>query len=304
MKMFSAYMRSWNRSFSMQVVNLLTLTLSYSLLIFMANGAFNFNRILQSWGEDFKVTVYIKDGELKNKANWEDKLKSQPLIESFRAISREEEVDNIAKSLNETFIKDIDLKEIVPETYELTLKSSLATDGLFTSKLEDLVGWLKLENFIEDVSYGRNWLSNYSELVKYTSEFFLLLTSVLIFSGLYILSHITKSSISNRREEIEVLEIIGASKNHIRLPYIVETAINSLMALSLALLINYCVFSLIQNNLRKNPMFIGLPEQFSFFNVWIIMGLVFVCTMSGVIISFITVRVINNGWSAATRLSN
>lgn len=303
MNLLNSYFRSWVSRFGSQLINVLSLAITYSLLIFMANGAFNLNAVLYNWGEDFKVNVYLKDVKDKKLSEFEAKLQNIELVENFRRVSQEEEIENISKSLNDTFIKGVDLREIVPDTYELTIKSSVDKTLNFQYKLIELVNILKMESFVEDVSYGQNWLQNYSRLISYITNFFILLCFVLLTSGLYILSTITSASISNRREEIEILEVIGATANKIRLPYVIEASVNSFLAMIIGLIINYGIFKTIQLNLKNNPMFIGLPEQLTFFNTSVLALLILLSIALAAIISFFIVKKINNGWAEATRLN-
>jgi len=109
------------------------------------------------------------------------------------------------------------------------------------------------------------------------------------------------ASITARREEIEILELIGATASMIRRPYVVEGALIGLIASLLAVGISFGVQSWQISLLSKNLELARLVSQVSFLGIVISLSFIICGTFLGAFGAWMTVRKINDGWSAAQK---
>ena len=108
----------------------------------------------------------------------------------------------------------------------------------------------------------------------------------------------SKTSVAMRREEIEVLELVGATRSYIRTPFILEGAFMGLVSSALALGFSYVVFHYIELFVKNNfdPKFL----YFNFTNLnWTLSTLI---VLSGILIGALgaglSVSKVNSGWAA------
>ena len=74
---------------------------------------------------------------------------------------------------------------------------------------------------VTDVSYGQSWVENYSALVALLQQLGINCYFDIWFF-LLIVGNSIRHAISQRIEEIEILELVGATRLMIQLPYIFE----------------------------------------------------------------------------------
>ena len=73
-----------------------------------------------------------------------------------------------------------------------------------------------------------------------------------------VVSAVVRSSVSARAREIEVLALVGATRRYIRFPFQLEGAIQTVLAMILALLLLHVVADYLQDGLREIMPLIGM----------------------------------------------
>lgn len=293
--------RSWIHHTGMQITTLTVLVASFSVVSFILIFMLNLESILSNWGESIRVTVYIKDSvtseqleKLKNRILSFDDTSSVSFIDKKAATQAfKQQMSSYAPSL----LNDAEFANPFPASFVITLKSGLhgVSDmprlEAFAQKVQDLDG-------VEDISYGQNWVQNFSHLVEGVSKSGWILISVLLAGSLLVISNSIRVSISSRKEEIEILELVGATSQMIRSPFLFEAALMGFLAISAALLLNYLLYLWGIDFLKENLSFARLSDQILFLNPSIILSLLIGGPLWGTLSAFFTLRKLNSGWSA------
>ncbi|MCB0369983.1 MAG: permease-like cell division protein FtsX, partial [Bdellovibrionales bacterium] len=192
----------------------------------------NINRVVSVWGEIEKVTVYVDSEASKGEV---EKLKNQiqalSEVKEVNFISKEEAIDDFKAQMAgyiQDFKKDVNLMQVVPSYFEVSveLDSSFESTVKKLNLLSQKIGKL---DFVEEVSYGSIWIDKYSKLIDYISSLAGFIGIILITSTFLVISNLIKSNLYQRSKEIEVLEMIGATKSYIRKPFLKEGAVMSFL---------------------------------------------------------------------------
>jgi cell division transport system permease protein len=154
---------------------------------------------------------------------------------------------------------------------------------------------------IEDVSYGQSWVKSYSTFVSALAASGGTTIAILLLGGLFVIGNSIRASITARREEIEILELIGATASMIRRPYVVEGALLGSLAAIIAIAISFSVQAWQISLLSKNLELARLVSQVTFLGAFVGIAFVFFGTFLGGFGAWMTVRKINDGWSAAQK---
>ena len=122
-----------------------------------------------------------------------------------------------------------------------------------------------------------------------------------ILMGLLVVGNSVRMSLSQRREEIEILELVGATSRWIRLPFIVEGAVTGFVASMLSIGVGYFLQVLLLNYVRGGLSFWSVSEElqplgYMGWAVVVLIGMGF-----GTLGAYSCVRHLNSGWSAAER---
>ena len=98
----------------------------------------------------------------------------------------------------------------------------------------------QLENQLEvdDLRYGQKWLERFNNFVRMLRFVGIVLGGFLLFAALFIVSNTIKLTLYARRDELEIMALVGATMRFIKIPFMLEGAIQGLLGglLSLAFL--------------------------------------------------------------------
>jgi cell division transport system permease protein len=300
-----SFKRSWLHHTGMQLATLSVLTATFSIVAIVLSLSLNVNKFLASWGTSIQITAYI-DETLNSDAAVESlraKIAEMPVVASVSHTGREVATENFKAQMAAyapDLLTDADFANPFPASFKITMKGTLQNEQDFAAleKAAKDIGALK---GIEDVSYGQSWVKSYSSFVSALAASGGTTIAILLLGGLFVVGNSIRASISARREEIEILELIGATAAMIRQPYVFEGALTGLLASLLAVGISFGVQTWQISLLSKNLELARLVSQVSFLGLMMSLTLVASGTLLGAAGAWMTVRKINDGWSAAAK---
>jgi cell division transport system permease protein len=303
--LWNSFLSSWRSHFVMQMATLTVLTASFTVITAFWNVSENMNRLIAEWGDSAQLTVYLKDETLDADIDFvQQHLHGLPGVSKVTYTSKAEAFKKFLSQVKlyaPALSQDQGFENALPASFEATLTpESNERTGRYdrlasvTKDIEKLAG-------VEDVSYGQGWVENYSSFVNGLSVLGSALMAILALGGLFVVANSIRTSVMQRREEIEIMELIGATPQMIRRPYVFEGAMLGLMAALMSLLINYFLYLGQMHLVQTNWAFMGLAQQLRYMS-WYKCLVVLAAGMGvGGLGSFFTVYRINSGWAAAER---
>jgi cell division transport system permease protein len=106
----------------------------------------------------------------------------------------------------------------LPDSY--TLRFVSAPDRL--KNIRDFSEKIKNEKGVESVEYGEKWISRFEHFMIFLRGF-ILIFGVVLFSGMIlIISNTIKLSIYSRKDEIDLMTLLGATHAFIKAPLLLE----------------------------------------------------------------------------------
>ncbi|MFQ6078503.1 MAG: cell division protein FtsX, partial [Thermodesulfobacteriota bacterium] len=156
-------------------------------------------------------------------------------------------------------LEGLDL-DILPASFEIRLKKEFYRG----QGVKGFVKKLSRIKEITDIQYGGEWISRLSTIVHLLRWGQLIVGGILFLAISFIISNTIKLSIYARKEEIEIMRLVGATEGNIKIPFLIEGLFQGVSGaiLSLGLL-----FLLYQSFLLKSGPFIKAslgPIEFSF----------------------------------------
>ena len=197
-------------------------TIAFSLLTF---GIFiltviNLDRIFEGWGKRMQVIVYleVKSNEEEISAAKES-ISSLPQTERVTYISKEQSLKSLKKSLqSQADILDNLDENPLPPSFEVQLKEEHTTQ----ESLQAFVDEVKKLKTVIDVDYGQEWLKKFSAFISMIKLVGTGVGGFLLLATVFIISNTIKLTIYSRREEIEIMKLVGATSFSIRIPFFLE----------------------------------------------------------------------------------
>ena len=296
--------RSWRRHTGVQVATLTILVAAFTVVSILLTASLNLRSILSHWGESVNMTAYLKEN-----INEEQKSVLHERLKEFSDFKR---VQFVSKEMARKEFAD-DLERILPEvaggsewenpfpaSFRIDMKEAFLKGDSMESIVEtaQVISGLK---GIESVTYGQDWVKNYKSFLSGIDRFGFLLISVLFIGGFLVIGNSLRTSITQRREEIEILELVGATYASIRRPFVIEGIFVGFLSGVLSILITYAMYKVGIKTLSDQFAFFSLSSQLSFLSISWMFFIVLLSSVMGLMGSYLSVRSLNRGWSASQR---
>jgi cell division transport system permease protein len=262
-------------------------TISISLLLFAAFILFfvNVNNWMLGWGQSLSMSVYLKDGVGKDvKDEIESIIKGLPGAEITGYVSKEQaEADLIAALGEQAGLLDGITTNLLPASFEITFKNR-KTDQTDPKSIKILLEQLE---GVDEVQYSEQWLERFEGLMYILKVGGLIVGGLFSVAVLFIITNTIKLTIYSRRDEIEILKLVGATDWFVKMPFLIEGAIQGILSGFIALFVLFLVYSFF--SLKTLHVF-GLPVMNIVFLPYGYMSILFIFSLVlGLTGSFIAV---------------
>ena len=284
----------------LKVSLLMVLSFSMALILFSFLFYKNINILLGFWGEEYKITFYLKtDATEVDKQDILSKLRADTEIDHVELIDRNKAAADFKKMFGEYsagLISVDEMVDLIPESLIGHLKKSLAPEQK-QAKLKSLKQSLSTEPFVEEVSYGGEWIEQFSQIDRALRIFGLTLCLVLSFAVCFISALMIRSLVDDSKSEIEVLSLLGATRWHIYTKYLRQFMFFFNMSIIVSVALTFAAYYITKNRFLINQGFRFISENLHFFNWLELSGLIAALLVFVVIGALLSLR------SATSRLS-
>ncbi len=297
----SSSRKNWLLKFSTMVV----LTACFCVFDGALLGSKNLKNILTQWGEEAQLTVYLKSSvDVSEKEEIEGRIKQHEIVDSVTYISPEMALDDFKKNMKNYAPEGLQEEEIlalIPSSLQVKIKPDVAAADRL-SELTQLSEVIRAYPGVDDVSYGQDWLEKFSGVVSFVERSLQFLILIITLASTFIVSNIIRASIYSKKEEIIVLEMVGATPAMIRKPFVVEGFILSAISSALSLLICFFIYYFLMGGVGKDLAYMKLEDTFNFFSYVSVFLILLVQVIFGTLVSYFCVRSINDGFSGRTEV--
>lgn len=231
----------------------------------------NISHILSIWGESNKLIIYLEsDADSSTITTTSERLKKTGGIESVLFFSKEKAIEDFNAQISGYMgglQSDKALLQVIPPYFEVYLAPEAATLEQLNSRAQALAADVQTWIGIDDVSYGSLWTEKYNRLSRSVNAFFAFLGLILFTLSFFVVSSSIKSHLFQRAKEIEILEMIGATRLYIQKPIFIETLIIISIAFLIALTVNSVLYVYFNSFFENQLRILNLNQVFQFFNI-------------------------------------
>ncbi|MCK9224780.1 MAG: permease-like cell division protein FtsX [Candidatus Muirbacterium halophilum] len=275
---------SFFRAGLMSFTAITTITISLAIFGFILIFSMNLKEFAKVLESQIDVTVYLRN-DYNNETLEEMKkfLKSKDNIQQFIFVSKNDALEKLKKELGEEdfLITALDNNPL-PDSIELKIKNSISVHGIIKELKKNF-------NIIDDVFYGQEIVEKVNKFTQVLRLIGTVLVVLLGIASMFIVSNTIKLTVYARRDEIEIMKLVGATNTFIRMPLIFEGVIQGLIGgLAATIIIGFSYPQIVDNMkdiLPFIPFVTDLPELFKLYS-----KLVFSGVFLGIIGSLISVR--------------
>ncbi len=244
-----------NNLFSTLFISL-AIAVSLALPVILYLVIDSFTNLTGSIKTESHISIFLANGEdATTRDSIHNTLASNEWIKSFRFVSKEDALKQLASdSSNQDILSGLD-ENPLPDAFFIE-PAALDKDSIdvLRSQLSGLDG-------VEAVQIDDAWLKRLSYLLIFGKKAMYVLAMLLGFALFAVIGNTIRMQILTQQEEIEVSQLIGATKSFVRRPFLYLGAGYGLFGGLLALLITYAVISLF--NLSISALAAEYQAEFS-----------------------------------------
>jgi cell division transport system permease protein len=256
-----------------------TVAVSLTIIAFFSILFFNIEQLTVHWGRQVQIKAFLDVvPETEVLQAWTRKIQSFPEVEKVVFVTQKQAFEGFRERLGQ----NADLlhgltPQILPASLEIQLKKIYRTiDGV-----QAVVDKLKQNKNLKDMRYGQDWLERFESFVTLLKFSAGILGSFLLFATIFIVSNTIKLTLYARRDELEIMALVGGTPLFIKTPYIFEGAFQGAFGGLIALGTTYLIyFFFLKKSLItllftmgvKDIIFLPLTYQLTFLFTGIFLG--------------------------------
>lgn len=249
-------------------IAMMAITLTILLFAIIANATFT--HTINDLTSHIDIVEYLKDDATKAQVDKQiTQLKSLPNVKSVEYTSKEQALKNYEK-LN---ANNPTLLAAISQT-DNPLPASLAIKPLDPNKIQDIQNFLdqpaqkSLQS--DPTSYSGDRKAAIDKITAATHFFqqagivgiivFIVISMLIIFNTI-------RMAIFNRRDELIIMRLLGASTAYIRGPFVVETMLYGAVAATISLIVCWSLFKVASSTLQASSLgLLDISYSSNYFN--------------------------------------
>jgi cell division transport system permease protein len=230
------------------VFSITIICLSFLIVGIFVSLSNNLRYMAQQISKDMVVVFFLeKNMDASDRAVIEQELNNSSLVSRIQFISSEQALQNFLNKFPELegIIENLETNPF-PSSLEVTLKEkdfSYEETQPFLDKMKQISG-------IEDVQFNKDWVEKMQSLSRLARAVGFFLGGILILASFFIVSNVIKLNVFARKDEIEILRLVGGTNTFIRIPFLAEGIILGALGGMLSLLLLFIV-------IRLFPVYLG-----------------------------------------------
>ncbi len=238
------------------------------------------NLVIERMGDELEVTAFLDDGlgperiaELERIAATVEGVERVELVTKDEARARFEARIADGARLLEGFRENP-----LPASLEISLAPAQRSPRGMQVVVESLDGLAG----IEELAYGQDWIAGYTQMVGVVRGGAIALGAVLSLATLLIVANTVRLAVYARRDELEILALVGASRSFVRIPFLLEGLVEGFLGAVFALVLLLVIFLLVLPGLSSGlefwigharPEFFGAAESLGLLLLGSLLGL-------------------------------
>jgi cell division transport system permease protein len=211
----------------------------------------NLGALVADWKDQFQVTVFLEDGITGEQlALLRKRVQSERAVKGMTYTSKAEALQQFKRELQgrESLLDGLG-ENPIPASLQIRVHEAFQTP----EALKQLAASLERLEGVEDVMYGQEWVDRVGSVIQMLRLLGLSVGVALGVASLLIVSNTIRLAVYARTEEIEVMRLVGATRLHIRAPFLLEGMIQGTLGAGLALALLFGAYYVTLWQLQVTP---------------------------------------------------
>jgi cell division transport system permease protein len=238
--------------------------------------------------EDIKIMVYLDDRAIAaTVSEIEQQLRSDRAVAAFHFISKEQALGEFkAQFPSDSHLLEGLGQNPLPASFVVTLTAPFRSPDAIKRWADSIGGFAG----VAKVDYNQDWIDALSTVIRSIELVAVGIGLILSAAAVTIIANTIRLTLFARRDEIAILQLIGATKAFIRIPYLLEGAVLGGLGSAISLFMLKALYELFRHQMRTTGRLSGLDQLMIFFPLSICLILVSVGIVLGCAGSFVSLR--------------
>lgn len=283
------FKRAIDDIFNNRFLNLVTIiTISLSILIASAFILFfvNTSDVINSWKKGLRIMAYLEPGitnaELEN---IKGRIRSLGDVDSIKFISRQDALDRLKTQMKHQSSLFANLtRNPLPDSFEIRMTAAIES----WQKIDSLAHRIESLPRVAEVEYGQRWVGRFTHIISLFRLAGYAMGALFFMATIFIVANTIRLVIYSRRGEVEIMRLVGATDNFIKVPFYFEGLIQGALGAVIGLAMLYVAFVIVSSNIERG-FFPGL-FRFHFLSPTIVLAIFLVSMLVGWLGCFISLK--------------
>lgn len=242
----------------------IALALPSAFYLFMSNA----QAVSKQWDGGVKMALYLEESVTEKQASeLLNELNLRPEFNEVTFVSKDDALNEFKQYSG--FGEALDYLDHNPMPYTITLKPTASFSD--SDQLQQLAQEFSQLPLVEQTKLDSDWIKKYNTILDISEQIATFVSVMLALGVLLIIGNTIRLAILNRREEIQVIKLVGATDAFIRRPFLYAGFWYGLIAALLAALMVNIVFVLLKQSAHQLAQLyssefslLGLAPSFTF----------------------------------------
>ncbi|MFN3200466.1 MAG: cell division protein FtsX [Bradymonadia bacterium] len=206
----------------------------------------NVERLSRDWGQEIKVIAFLaEDASEQRLEEIRAQVEQWPEVAAVQVKTRHAALADFKESLgaDKGVLDGVD-PSVMPASVELSLEPEHRDEAGLAEMAARLSGIDSLGE-VEQVVYGRTLLERIKALRELLRMGGIVVAVFVLFAVAFIISNTIRLGLYARRDELEIMQLVGATEGFIRAPYYLEGVLQGLLGAATGIVLLWAVFMML-----------------------------------------------------------
>jgi cell division transport system permease protein len=226
-------------------------TIALSILIIASAMLFfrNADEILNSWQEGVRIMAYLADGlEPGRISSLEQEIERLDGVSDVRFVSKDEGLKALRAQMEHqgSILENLGGNPL-PDALDIRLTAAAQS----VASLERLAAQLEALDGIAAVEYGQRWIGRIAQILDLFRLVGYTLGGLFFVAAVFIVGNTIRLTLYSRREEVEIMRLVGATDRFIMVPFYLQSMIQGALGGVMGIGALLAMFTLLQARLDE-----------------------------------------------------
>lgn len=234
----------------LNIVTIVTIALSILIVSAFALFYINTSDLINAWKKGVRIMVYLKNGTADTDIpRLEKQLHNIDGVAKTRFISREEGLKQMNKQMKQHASLLENLRENpLPDTFVIHLVATASSE----KRVASISKQIQVIQQVQEVEYGQRWLGRFTHVINLFNLAGYGLGALFFMAAVFFVANTIRLVLYSRREEVEIMRLVGAEDRFIKAPFYIEGMIQGAMGGIIGIAALFVIFLIITSNFQKD----------------------------------------------------